>query len=137
MPTSEMLQLVLGDSYAAYVTFQNAVPNLDIKQIWQWYTPYKAWFARGQYWQASGKKGKEKTLYWLHVYEGYFCVAVWFKEKNRTEALKVDVSKKTKQLIRDAETMGKMPTFPVIFEITTTESLADICALINCKKAIE
>ena len=59
------------------------------------------------------------------------------KEKNRVEALMADVSKKTKQLIRDAETMGKMPTFPVVFDITTVEPLADIYVLLDCKKKLE
>jgi len=71
------------------------------------------------------------------VFEGYFSVAVWFKEKNRAEVLMADVSEKTIQLIRDAETMGKLPTFPVVFDVTTVEQLADIYALLDCKKRIE
>ena len=137
-PTSEVLEQVLGSSYAAYEIFQNALHNLEIEQEWQWYTPHKAWFARGQHWWTTprGTK-KEKNLFWLHVCEGYFSVAVWFKEKNRTEALKANVSEKTKHLIRDAKTMGKMPTFPVRFDITVAEPLADIYTLIGCKKRIE
>jgi len=114
------------------------MPGLEIEQGWQWYKPYKAWFAKGQHWwtTARGTK-KEKNLYWLHVFEGYFSVAVWFKEKNREEILGADVSEKTRQLIRDAETMGKMPTFPVVFDITTTELLDDIHELLDCKKRLE
>ena len=137
-PASEVLEQALGDSYAAYEAFQDALPNLEIEQEWQWYTPYKAWFAKGQhFWTTPRGARKEKNLYWLHVYEGYFSVAVWFKEKNRTEVLMADVSEKTKQLIRDAETMGKLPTFPVVLDITTAEQLADIYALLDCKKRIE
>ena len=138
IPTDELLEQVLGDSYAAYEAFQNLLFRLEIEQEWQWYTPYKAWFAKGQYcWTTSRGTKKEKTLYWLYVYDGYFSAAVWFKEKNRVEALKADVSEKTKQLIRDAKTMGKMPTFPVVFDIRTSEPLADVCTLIDCKKRIE
>ena len=138
MPTSELLELTLGNSYTAYEIFQEELPGLEIEQEWQWYTPHKAWFARGQYfWTTQRGTHKEKTLYWLYVYEGFFSVAVWFKEKNRTEALHANVSEKTRQLIHDAKTMGKMPTFPVVFDITTTEPLADICTLIECKKRTE
>jgi len=137
-PASEVLEQALGDSYAAYEAFQDALPNLEIEQEWQWYTPYKAWFAKGQhFWTTPRGARKEKNLYWLHVYEGYFSVAVWFKERNRAEVLMADVSEKTKQLIRDAETMGKLPTFPVVLDITTAEQLADIYALLDCKKRIE
>lgn len=137
-PTSKVLEQTLGSSYAAYETFQDALPNLEMEQEWQWYTPYKAWFAKGQhFWTTSRGTRKEKNLYWLYVYEGYFSVAVWFKEKNRTEVLRADVSEKTKQLIRDAKTMGKLPTFPVVFDVSTVESLVDIYALLDCKKRIE
>ena len=137
-PISEILEQTLGDSYCAYEVFQDSLPNLEIEQEWQWYTPHKAWFARGQHrWTTPRGVMKEKTLYWLHVFEGYFNVVVWFKEKNRMEALNADVSEKTKHMILDARTMGNMPTFPVVFDITTTESLTDIYGLINHKKRIE
>ena len=137
-PTSTILEQTLGGSFAAYETFQEALGNLEIEQDWQWYTPYKAWFAKGQhFWTTPRGTKKEKTLYWLHVYEGYFSVAVWFKEKNRTEILNADVSEETKQLIRGAKQMGKLPTFPVVFDITTIETLADIYELLGCKKKLE
>jgi len=114
--TSEMLEQVLGNSYAAYEIFQETLPDIEIEQDWQWYTPYKAWLAKGQYWWVMQRgAGKEKNLYWLYVFDGYFAVAAWFKEKNREEALKADVSEKTRQLICDPKTMGKLPTFPVMF----------------------
>ena len=138
IPTSALLEQTLGDSYAAYEIFQEALPGLEIEQDWQWYTPHKAWFAKGRHWWTTPKGAtKEKNLYWVYFYDGYFSVAVWFKEKNRTEALKAEVSEKTRQLIRDAKTMGKMPTFPVVFDVSTTEPLMDIYALLDCKKRIE
>jgi len=137
-PTSELLEQVLGDSFSAYEVFQEALPQLEMEQEWQWYTPNKAWFARGwHFWTTPRGARKEKTLYWLHVFEGHFDVAVWFKEKNRVEILCANVSEKTKQLIRDAETMGKVLTFPVVFDITKEESLTDIYALIELKKRLE
>jgi len=138
IPNNEMLAQVLGESFDAYETFQEALPGLEIEQEWQWYTPHKAWFAKGQhFWVTPRGTRKEKNLYWLHVYDGYFSVAVWFKEKNRAAILSSDVSEKTKELIRNAETMGKMPTFPVVFDITTTEPFSDICNLIDYKKKLE
>jgi len=137
-PTSEVLEQTLGGSYAAYETFQDALPGLEIEQEWQWYTPHKAWFAKGQhFWTTPRGTAKEKNLYWLHVFEGTFSVAVWFKEKNRMEILSADVSEKTIQLILDAKTMGKVPTFPVVFDITTAEPLADIYTLLDYKKRLE
>lgn len=138
IPARGVLEQVLGASFAAYETLQEALPGLDMEQAWQWYTPYKAWFAKGQhFWTTQRGTRKEKTLYWLYVYEGYFSIAVWFKEKNRAALLNAAISTHTKQLVRDAETMGKMPTFPVIFDITAADPLTEVYALIRCKKELE
>ena len=137
-PTGELLECILGDSYAAYEALQDALPRLEIEQKWQWYTPHKAWFAHGQhFWTTPKSTKKEKNLYWLHVFDGYFDVAVWFKEKNRMELLAADVSDKTKQLIRDSETFGKVPTFPVVTTVKSTDALADVFTLIDWKKRLE
>ncbi len=137
-PTLEMLEQALGRSYAAYEALQDALPGLEIEQEWQWYTPHKAWFAKGQHWWVTPRGArKEKNLYWLYVYGGYFSVAVWFKEKTRAEVMEADVSEKTKGLIRDAETMGKMPTFPVVFDITAAETPGDLYMLLDLKKRFE
>jgi hypothetical protein len=138
IPTTAMIEPLLKESFAAYEAFQEELPSLEIEQDWQWYTPYKAWFAKGQhFWTTPRGTQKEKTLYWLYVYDGYFSVAVWFKSKNREALLNADVSEQTKQLIHSAQTMGKLPTFPVVFDVTTAEPLADIYALIDCKKRWE
>ena len=136
-PSSDVLMHVLGASFAAYEALQDALPDLDIEQIWQWYTPHKAWFASGRYSFATPRGAhKEKTLYWLHVYEGCFSVAVWFKEKNRARLLAAPVSEATKRLILEAKTMGKVATFPVVFDVTAVLP-ADTLTLINLKKQIE
>ena len=137
-PTTELLESILGGSYAAYEALQDALPGLEMEQEWQWYTPHKAWFAKGQhFWTTPRGTKKEKNLYWLHVFDGHFDVAVWFKEKNRAEILTADLSEKTKQLILDSQTYGKMPTFPAVIEVTSTDALADIHILIDCKKRLE
>lgn len=138
-PDFEALQSVLREeSYAAYELLQDALPGMEIEQSWQWYTPHKAWFARGQHVFVSPRGAKkEKTLYWLHVYDGYFCVAVWFKEKNRAALLEADLSDETKHLITNGETMGNLPTFPVVVDVNTPAALTALYALIDCKKRLE
>ena len=102
------------------------------RRHWDWYKLYH------DLWTTARGTRKEKTLYWLHVYEERFCVAIWFKEKHRTEILNADVSEETRQLIREAKEWScKMPTFPVKFDITTDELFADIYTLLNCKKRLE
>jgi len=137
-PTSEILEQVLGDSYIAYETFQEELPNLDIEQEWQWYSPHKAWFAKGQHWWTTQRGTiKEKNLYWLYVYDGYFSIAVWFTEKQREKLEKANVSDKTREMINNTKPKGKLTTFPSMFDITTTEPLDDIYTLLNLKKELD
>jgi hypothetical protein len=137
-PTAEMLVQVLGDSYAAYDALQDALPDLEMEQQWQWYAQYKAWFAKGtHFWTTAKGAQKEKNLYWLYIYDGYFTVAIWFKEGNREAVALADVSEKTKALICNATVMGKMRTFPVVIEVTGMESLQDIYTLLDYKKRLE
>jgi len=138
-PASELLERVLGGSYAAYEALQDELCKFDIEQEWQWYSPHKAWYAKGQYfWTTSRGTRKEKNLYWLHVFEGCFCVAVWFLEKNRAELLRADISDKTKRIILETKTFSsKLATFPVVVEVYDAELLSDIYKLINCKKNLE
>ena len=137
-PTCDVLEQVLGSGYIAYETLQEKLPELEIEQDWQWYTPHKVWCGKGQYfWETSRGTRKEKVLYWLHVCEGYFNVAIWFKEKNREGVLNADVSEETKQIICNAKSEVGLSTFPVIFKVTTTEVLKDIYTLIELKKTLE
>jgi len=137
-PTDKTLKEILGDSYNAYSEFQSSLLALELEQEWQWYTPYKAWFAKGQYKYTTARgTQKEKTIYWMYFFKGYFNVAIWFKEKNRMELLKVDTSESTKKLIRETNTMGKLPTFPIQFDVHNTQLLPDIFTLIKTKKILE
>ena len=138
VPNNEVLEKVLGTSYIAYEMLQETLTDLEMEQDWKWYTPHKIWCAKGQYfWTTTRGTRKEKVLYWLHVCEEYFNVAVWFKKKNRNEVLNADVSEETKQIICNAKTEMGLPTFPVVIKVTTTDSLTDIYKLIEAKKNLE
>ncbi|MCL2549755.1 MAG: DUF3788 domain-containing protein [Methanimicrococcus sp.] len=137
-PTDEVLEQTLGGSYTAYTAFRDSPAGFGIEQEWKYYTDGKAWFAKGlRKWTTPRGAKKEKTVYWLSAWDGYFRVTIYFKEKNRQEVQKTEVGDKTKQIIAEAKTMGKLMTFPLIFDIRTADLPADIGALIECKKRIE
>jgi len=76
--------------------------------------------------------------YILTFWNGYFMVAVCFKEDNRTELLKADVSEEAKQLIRKGKMFSpKIRRFPVEFQITTVEQCADIYTILKYKIRLE
>jgi len=141
VPTEEVLREALGENYEVYAEFVEGLGKLSVEQIWQYYPCFcgKAWMARGSYkWTTPRGANKEKNIYWLTAWDGYFHVAVWFKEMNRMEILKADVSEGTKEFIRNAKMLGqKMRTFAVEFSVKGNESLADIYELLRCKIRLE
>lgn len=139
IPTFEVLEKVLGDSFIAYETFLDELSSFEIEQDWQYYNcGCKSWMAKGQYrWVTKRGTDKEKTIYWLSIWDGYFRVVIWFLEKNRLEILKSNVTEKTKEIIRGAKTFGKLMTFPLEFDITSVSPLGDIYTLIGFKKQLE
>jgi len=141
IPTPEVLKTALGNSYTAYAKFLDGLAAIDISNKWQYYpcVGTKAWMARGEYkWTTPRGTNKVKNIYWLSVWDGYFNIAVWFKEDNRMEILKANVSEQTKQLIRKGKMFGpKMRTFPVEFEVKTTKPIMDIYTIIKQKIQLE
>ena len=140
-PTPEVLKSALGTSYSAFTKFIDGLAKLDISNVWQYYpcVGTKAWLGRGEYrWTTPRGANKVKNIYWLSAWDGHFQMAVWFKEDNRMEILKADVTEETKQLIRKGKMFGpKMRTFPVEFEIKTTSQLNDIYTLLRLKIQLE
>ena len=138
-PSAEGLaQALKSGSFTSYEAFAEALAGLEIEQEWQWYTPHKAWFAKGMhFWTTARGTRKEKNLYWLHVFDGFFEVAVWFLEKNREYLLNADLSDEVKQTVFEAKTFGKLATFPVMVRVEKVGQLADVYELIEWKKRLE
>jgi len=140
-PTQEVLKEALDASHGAYDAFVNGLRDLEIENVWQYFPCFatKAWMGRGEYkWTTLRGTNKTKNIYWLSVWDGYFNVAVWFKEDNRGEILKADVGESTKELIRAGKMFGpKMRTFPVEFEIEDIAQLADVYTLLKHKIQLE
>ena len=134
-PTDDVIKQALGNLYDVYLDFLELINRIEVEQNWQWYKPYKAWLAKGQYWYLNSRGiKKEKNLYWLHVYKGYFYVVVWFLEKDREQVLKVCKSEEIKNTVMNSAILGKMKTFPVMIKVADNKFLLDIHLLIELRK---
>jgi len=142
-PSQEVIAAAIGaESYRAYEEFQHKLTEMEIEHEWKYYpSPMcgKCWLAQGKYrWTTPRGTNKEKNLYWFSAWDKYFVVAIWFKEDDRAEILKANVSEETKELIRNGKMFGpKMRTFPVEFEIRDTKQIADVCTLLKYKIRLE
>lgn len=137
-PTGDVLAAALKDSFQAYAGFVDMLPNLDIQPEWRYYNDGKAWLCKGAYKRKTSRgTDKERTVFWLSVWDGFFRVSFFIGEKQRAYAQNIFISQSTKDLIADAKTVGKLKFFPVIFDVRTNDPFGDLCALINFQKSVK
>jgi hypothetical protein len=78
-PAKKILENALGKSYAAYEELMNITEGsaFELTPKWNYYNDGKAWFCKVQY--------KNKTVYWVSVWDRYFKIAFYFTEKTLKE----------------------------------------------------
>ncbi len=136
-PTDEAIAQALGAAHDAYVRFVEGLQQRDIQVDWRYYNDGKAWLGKGLYaWTTARGARKEVTAFWLSIWEGFFRVSIFIPEKTRAEALQLSLNGETTQRIADAQQMGKLKFFPLVFDMRSGEGLEDIYTLADFRKAI-
>ena len=136
-PTSDVVAKALEEANEAYMKFVNELANHDIQLVWHYYNDGKAWLAKGLY-QWTGVRGgqKEITVFWLSIWDGFFKVTINIPEKNRAEIDNIPFEHEIKRMIADSKQMGKLKTFPLVFDVCSDEMLEAIFSLVDFKKKI-
>lgn len=134
-PTDEVFAAALGESYTAFSDFTKMLEDKDVKLLWRYYTDGKAWLAKGLYqWKSARGNDKEKTIFWLSVWEGFFKISIFIAEKLRTDILGLPVSQSIIENIQNAIPMGKLRFFPLIFDVHSEALFDDLELLIKFQK---
>jgi len=137
-PTNDVIAAILGEQYAAYTQFLGMLAGSDVTPQWRYYTDGKAWLAKGLYqWKSVRGTDKEKTIFWLSMWDGFFKVSFFFAEKVRVSMQGLAVSENTKRMIEDAKQMGKLKFFPLIFDVCSDDLFDDLSTLIDYQKSIK
>lgn len=136
-PTNDVIAAALGQQYAVYRQFLGRVADSDVAPQWRYYNDGKAWLAKGSYkWKSSRGTDKEKTIFWLSIWDGFFRVSFYIAEKTQSGLQGLAVGENTRKIIEDAKPMGKLKFVPLVFEVRSDDLLADLGALINYQKSI-
>ncbi len=137
-PTNDVMAVILGEQYAAYTKFLGMLAGSDVTPQWRYYKDGKAWLAKGLYkWKSVRGTDKEKTIFWLSIWDGFFKVSFFFAEKVRSSMPGLAVSENTKRMIEDAKPMGKLKFFPLIFDVCSDDLFDDLSVLIDYQKSIK
>lgn len=128
-PSPEVLQEVLGDSYQVFEKTL-AVISADpygLVPEWRYYNDGKAWLCKMVF--------KKKTVFWLSVWDGYFKAGFYFVERHLPGIGELDIDPTIKEALSVAKPFGTL--YPVTLNISTSEQIKDLPALIRYKKGLK
>ena len=136
-PTDAIIAKGLGASNKAYVRFTEGLKEHNIQVDWRYYNDGKSWLGKALYkWTTARGTEKEMTAFWLSIWDGFFKVSLFVPYKIREDVLNLPVSNKVKEMINNAEQMGKLKFFPLIFDLRSDELFEEIYTLVDfCIKA--
>ena len=137
-PTSDVLAAALGNAYETYRRFTDMLDALEIQPEWRYYNDSKAWLGKGLYkWKSPRGTSKEKTVFWLSIWDGFFRLSFFISEKRWESLQNLQLSDSAKEAISGAKKIGKLKFYSVIFSVRIGESFSDFSALIEFQKNIK
>lgn len=137
-PSGDVLKSALKEATKAFTQFRTELENHQIELEWRYYHDGKAWLGKGLYkWVGARGGQKTTTVFWLSAWDGFFKVTVYLPEKVYDAALLLVVDVETIEKISKAKSMGKLRSFPIVFEIQSEEQLHGLFSVIEFKKALK
>ncbi len=129
LPSEEVLQDVLKNSFPVYIELIKAITNntLGLVPEWHYYNDGKAWLCKVVF--------KKKTIFWLSVWEQYFKIAFYFTEKHCEGIASLPIDGVIKEQFSKSKPIGKL--LPLVINITDGSQLNDTLKIIEFKKSLK
>jgi hypothetical protein len=127
-PGKKILENALGKTYAAYEELMDIIENdFELTPLWSYYNDGKAWLCKVQY--------KNKTVFWLSVWDKYFKMAFYFTKKNSKAIFELDIDESTKKNFKAHKSVGKL--LPLVLVINKKSQLKNALKIIEYKKGLK
>lgn len=126
VPTDEVLEMQLGETYPTFKELINTLPEKDMTHEWRYYNDGKAWLCKVQY--------KKKTVFWLSAWEKYFKTTFYFTEKCFEDFDKLPVNEDYKRQLSESGSFGKL--HPLTFVFGDRDQLQDFFIIVDFKKKL-
>ena len=137
-PTGEVIAGALGGANDAYARFVEDLESHGVEVTWRFYSDGMAWLGKALHkWTTSRGTNKEATVFWLSIWEGFFKLAFYLPTRVRLDMLDLPLSDEVMDMAQEAEQMGKINIFPMVFEVRTDEQFEDIYTLVDFKKSLK
>jgi hypothetical protein len=125
IPTTEVLEVVLGNNYPVFSEFINTAEseNFKLNPEWRYYNDGKAWLCKITF--------RKKTVVWLSVWSDCFKLGFYFTEKSGRGIPGLKIEDSIKEFYLNHKPIGKLK--PIVVEVSKKSQLADINNLIKYK----
>jgi hypothetical protein len=129
LPAAEVLEDALGGSYSVFNELVGIItkPDFGLALQWNYYNDGKAWLCKVSY--------KNKTVFWLSVWDGFFKTGFYFTEKNSSGVLKLDIQEKIKEDFIQRKSIGKL--MPLAINVKNRDQIEDVLKIIGFKKSLK
>jgi hypothetical protein len=128
-PSKDVLENILGDSYAAFEELIKIITESPyaLDPQWNYYKDGKAWLCKVCY--------KKKTVFWLSVWDQYFKTGFFFTDKTKSGIEDLDIDK---EIIEDFKTRKPNGKFlPLAITMKSKDQIQDVLRVIEYKKSLK
>ncbi|WP_291586684.1 DUF3788 family protein [Bacteroides sp.] len=127
LPTQEILETILCDSYPAFEELNTLLITMEIRPEWNYYKDGKAWLCKMMF--------RKKNMGWLHIYDGFFRVSFFFMERHLTAIADLNISDYIKEDFYKMKPIGKL--LPMSIVVGNKEKLEDVLTVLRFKKSLK
>jgi hypothetical protein len=125
-PTDKVLETLIGERiYNVYKELTGlSISQFGLTPQWRYYNDGKAWLCKVAF--------KEKTIFWLSLWEHYAKVSFYFTNKTCSRIYDLEISEEIKENLRKSNNTGKL--IPLVLKIEEREQLKDLWTIVSYKK---
>ena len=127
LPGDDVLEVALGDSFAAFQALMGAVAEHGLTVEWRYYSDGSAWLCKVCF--------KKKTIFWLSVWDTFFKVSFFFTEKNCAGIASLGIDESIKAEFGQSKPIGRL--IPLVISVSRKEQISDVVALVEYKKRLK
>ena len=124
VPDDKLFQRILDkNSYDIIRKIGENIIEAGFALEWRYYQDGKAWLGKATH--------KNKTIFWLSVWEEFIKVGFYFTEKTRSGVLDLDIDNNVKSAFKVVKPIGKL--IPLVLELKHEDTLRDLKSIIEYK----
>jgi len=129
IPTNEVLEQSLGNSYPSFSQLMSVISDSKYGLVanWNYYKDGNAWLCKVVH--------KKKTIFWLSVWDNYFKISFYFTEKNCSGLFDLAIDQAIIDNFNNQKPIGKL--IPLVMDIDRPELLSELLKIVEYKMSLK